>query len=161
MNQELSDLKEKADSLGIEYPKNIGVAKLAEKIEAANKESMATRAKTAEVKNIAKKGLPKGVKLTDVQIRTALALEPLKVRITNNNPDNKGATTVVAGLLNMHINLQRAVPLNIPIALERCLVEQIKLRTYSAGIPEVTRDGVHTGNFKVEEHPEYNIAYLD
>ena len=157
---ELSDLKEKADSLGIEYPKNIGFDKLEAKIAKANEESLAKRSKSKTVVN-KKGGLPKGVKLTDTQISIAKALEPLKVKIANLNPDNKGATSVVAGILNMYINLQKVVPLNLDIALERCLVEQIKARTYSTGIPEIDKQGNHTGNFITKEQPEYAVVILD
>lgn len=36
--RDIKDVKEEADKLGIEYPKNITVAKLEEKIEEAKKE---------------------------------------------------------------------------------------------------------------------------
>ncbi len=154
MNNELSELKEKADSLNIEYPKNIGATKLQEKIDEANKASQDKRMK----KKASKGGLPKGVKLTDVQIRIAKAKEPLKVKIANLNSDNKGASTVTVGILNDYITLQKVVPLGMDIALERCLVEQIEQKTYSAAKPEFDRSGNPTGNFVVEEDPEYAVV---
>jgi len=154
---ELSDLKEKADSLGIEYPKNISAAKLQEKIDKANEESLAKRTKG---KADPKGGLPKGVKLTDQQIRVAKAKEPIKVKVANINPDNNSAVSVFAGVLNEHMTLQRVVPLNMEIALERCLVEQIRSRTYTSSVPELDKQGNHTGNFIPKEMPEYAVIEL-
>lgn len=159
MSEELIELKEKADVLGIEYPKNIGTVKLREKIEAANEESVSKRDVKTKDKAIAG-GLPKGVPLTEAQIRIAKAKEPLKVRIANMNADNSGATTVIATVVNMYMNLSRVVPLGMTIALERCLVEQIEAYTYSGSIPEVDKNGDHTGNFVTKELPQYSVARL-
>lgn len=159
VENELSLLKEKADILGIEYPKNIGAAKLQLKIDEANTASKANRESKAQVK-ANKSGLPKGVKLTDQQIRIAQAREPIKVKIANMNSDNSGATTVVATVVNMFMSLSRVVPLDMTIALERCLVEQIEARTYSGGVPELDKNGEPTGNMKTVEKPEYAVARL-
>ncbi len=159
MDNQLEELKEKADILGIQYQKNIGAEKLRLKIEKANEESMANRdTKTKE--KATKGGLPKGVKLTDQQIRIAIAKEPLKVRITNMSQDNNGATTVYAGVVNQFMSLSRIIPLNMDIALERCLVEDIENRKFITGVPETDKLGNRTGNFRSQEAPEYAVARL-
>ena len=154
MNQELSDLREKADSLGIEYPKNVGFAKLEEKIAEANEKSLAKR---NGKKDVSKSGLPKGVKLTDAQIRIAQAKQPRKIKVANLNADNKGATTVTVGILNDFMSVQKAVPLNKDVVLEECLVQQIEARSFSVGVPELDKNGDNTGNFVVVEQAEYAV----
>ena len=158
-DNQLEELKEKADILGVPYSKNIGAAKLREKIEEANKLSFEKRETKQKVK-ASTNGLPKGVKLTDVQIRVAIAKEPIKVRIANMNADNKGSTTVYAGVVNEYMSINRIIPLNMVIALERCLVEQVESRTFSSSVPEIDKSGEPTGNFIVKEEGEYAVVRL-
>lgn len=159
MNDQLEELKEKADILGIQYSKNIGAVKLLEKIDAANAASKEAKEAKAVVKGTKSGGLKKGVKLTDQEIRIAKAKSLSKVKIANLNSQNTGATTVTSGVINQYMSVQRVIPLNMEIALEECLIGEISERTFSASTPEII-NGNNTGNFITKEMKEYAVVRL-
>ncbi len=147
-NQELMKLREEADNLGIDYSMNIGASSLAKKIARAEKE-----------KEKAKKAPPK--KLSDIQVRKLKATSLSKVRIMNLDRENASATTVFSGVHNMKIDLARVIPLNMDIALEEALIQDVERRKMM--IAEPVLDPVSkkpTGNFKMVEAPMYAVSRL-
>ncbi len=146
-NRDLALLKEEANNLGIDYAKNIGLQNLQKKIDGAKGE----KAKAKEMK-------PK--KLTDAQVSKLKATSLSKVRIVNMNKENASATTVFSGVHNMKIDLARVIPLNMDIALEEALIQDVEKRMML--IPEaiIGKNGSPTGNFKFVEVPEYAVVRL-
>lgn len=146
-NRSLAELRVEADNLGIDYAKNIGLESLNKKVVAAK----------AEKEKLAKR---KPKKLTNAEVNKMKASSLSKVRIANMNKENAGATTVFSGVHNMKMDLARVVPLNMDIALEEALIQDIEGRKML--IPEaiIGKDGSPTGNFKLVEVPEYAVARL-
>jgi len=146
-NQKLASLKVEADDLGIDYAKNIGLQTLQKKVDEAKGE-----------KKKAKTMAPK--KLTDAQVSKLKATSLSKVRIVNMNKENASATTVFSGVHNMKIDLARVIPLNMDIALEEALIQDVEKRMRL--IPEaiIGKNGSPTGNFKFVEVPEYAVVRL-
>ncbi len=146
-NQALAELKIEADNLGVDYAKNIGLQNLQKKVNGAKGE-----------KEKAKKMAPK--KLTNAQVAKLKATSLTKVRIVNMNKENASATTVFSGVHNMKIDLARVIPLNMDIALEEALIQDVEKRMML--IPEaiVGKNGTLTGNFKFVEVPEYAVVRL-
>ncbi len=144
-NRDLGLLRVEADNLGIEYSKNIGFESLNKKIKAAKGE-----------KNKAKTMAPK--KLTNEQVNKLKATSLSKVKIVNMNKENASATTVFSGVHNMKIDLARVIPLNMDIALEEALIQDVEKRKML--IPEaiIGKNGSPTGNFKFVEVPEYAVV---
>ncbi len=146
-NRELAELRVEADNLGIDYPKNTGLQSLQKKVKAAEME-----------KEKAKNVKPK--KLTDAQVSKLKATSLSKVRIVNMNKENASATTVFSGVHNMKIDLARVIPLNMDIALEEALIQDVEKRMMQIPEAVIKKDGTPTGNFKYKEVPEYAVVRL-
>jgi len=147
-NRDLALLKEEANNLGVDYANNIGLQSLQKKVDAAKEEKAAGQKKKA----------PK--KLTNDQVSKLKATSLSKVRIVNMNKENASATTVFSGVHNMKIDLARVIPLNMDIALEEALIQDVEKRMML--IPEAIKgkNGTLTGNFKFVEVPEYAVVRL-
>ena len=130
-NPTLEELKEKADSLGISYNVKIGAEKLAEKIDKFENPDKAEAEKEAKS--------PKGKKLTPIQEKIMKATALSNVTITNLDPDNSGASTVYACVENEYFTVADVVPLDVPIALEECLIKKIKKFTSLSYVPVIMR----------------------
>jgi len=156
MNNHIDKLKATADSLGVKYSPNIGPDKLQAKIDAMEQLTAEQKALMATPKE-AKKVVAKPRKVTDIQIRIMKAKEPKKVKIVNMDPQNRAATTVFSGVINMHMDLQRVVPLNTVMGLEECLIQEIENRTYTSSEPEIDKMGQATGNFITIAAPVYQV----
>lgn len=144
--QDLAELKKIADDLGLEYSDRIGYETLEKRIREAKKE-----------KETAKKTKPQTVTPEQVKIMKAKNLK--KVKITNMDPNNAGQTTVFAGVHNMHMDLARVIPLDMEIALEQALIDNIKQRRTVTAVPHVV-NGKDTGNTVAKEINMYAIEYL-
>jgi len=145
-NKALEDLKVLADNLGIKYQKNIGFENLEKKVRGAEAEKKA--AIVAEPK-----------KLTPKQVNKMRATSLSKVRIVNLDKENLSASTVFSGVHNMKIDLARVVPLDMDIALEEALIQDIEKRKMIVGkaiIDPVTKKP--NGNFRMIEAPMYAVT---
>ncbi len=140
----MRDLKAKADKLGVEYSNKIGFETLEKRVEDAAKEKEKLK-------------LKKPKKLSDKEVAKLKATSLSKVKIMNMDKDNAGATTVFAGVHNMHIDLARVVPLNMEIALEEALIKDIENRKMLIGEPVIDKRGEKTGNFKMVEAPMFAV----
>jgi len=142
--KEMRELKAEADELGVEYTNRIGFENLEKKVKEARKEREKLK-------------LKKPKKLSDKEVAKLKATSLSKVRIVNLDKDNTGATTVFAGVHNMHIDLARVIPLNMDIALEEALIRDIENRKMLVGEPVIDKRGEKTGNFKMVEAPMYAV----
>lgn len=143
--QELDDLKIEAMNLGVNYAKNIGFENLKKKVDEARSE-----------KDAAKKAAPR--KVTNRQIAKMKATSLSKVKVMNLDRENASATTVFTGVHNMRIDLARVVPLNMEIALEEALIQDIENRKMMISEPVLDKQGNKTGNFKIVEAPMYAVT---
>lgn len=149
-NLTLEELKEKANSLGITFNAKIGADKLAEKIDRFENPEKAEAIKEANTS--------KGKKLTPIQMKIMKATDLSNVTITNLDPDNSGASTVYACVENEYFNVSKVVPLDVPLALEACLIKKIK-KMQSIGYVPVVKDGKNTGTFTHKAIPTYAVTY--
>ncbi len=143
---ELSELKTIADDLGISYPNNIGILSLTKKIE----EAKANKKSHPFTK-------PKKLSKQDVKIMKAKNL--IKCKIAVMDPNLVGDTTAFCSCHNMIIDLARYVPLNMNIALEAVLVEDLESRKFITSTPELV-DGKATGNFVTVSQSTYSVSRL-
>ena len=144
--KDLAELKVIAEELGVEYADTIGYPTLEKRVKSAQKEKKA--AKTAKPK-----------KMSDIQVKVAQAKHLKKVMVTNMDPNNAGQSTVFVSCHNMHMDLARAVPLGMEIALEQALIDAIKMKKAVTSVPHMI-DGRDTGNTVAKEVPMYAIAEL-
>ena len=147
---ELEELRAKADELGIEYAKTLGRAKLLEKIEAFEAERLKPKRK--------KKVEARPLSDTDIKVLKAKSLA--KVKITNLDPNNTGASTVVSGVMNEYMPIQRVLPLGVEMAVEEALIKEISNRKHITSIPEQDASGSFTGNHKTIEAPSFAVVRL-
>lgn len=145
--QKLEELKKVAVDLGLEVHPNVGIATLEKKIADAAKE-----------KESAKKAKP--IPVTEVKVRELKAKSLSKVRVTNLDKENSEATTVFSGVHNMYIDIARVVPLDMEIALEEALIQDILNRTMIVNKPQVDASGKKTGNTVAATAPAFAVTRL-
>lgn len=145
--KKLEELKAQAIDLGLEVHPNIGVPTLEKKIAEATKE-----------KESVKKAKPAVV--TEEKVRELKARSLSKVRVTNLDKENSEATTVFVGVHNMHIDLARVVPLDMEIALEEALIQELQNRTMIVNKPQVDANGKKTGNTVAATAPAFAVTRL-
>ena len=144
--QELEELRQIADDMGVSYPNNIGVISLSEKIE----ETKANRIKESKV-------APK--KLTVKEVKVLKAKDLSKVKIAVMDPNLAADTTAFTSCHNMILDLARYVPLNMEIALEEVLIQDLENRKFVSSIPQIV-DGKPTGNTVAIEKSTYSVSRL-
>lgn len=76
------------------------------------------------------------------------------VTLTYNGKDNTDVNTAYLTCENQYFAISRIVPLNIPVELEVCLIDQAKSHKYI--LQETKGD-----NTIVREIPKYNVTYED
>jgi len=140
-------LKAIANDLGVEFSTKIGFETLEKRVDTAKNEKK--KARTAPPR-----------KLSDAQVAAMKAKSLSKVKITNLDKDNT-STTVFSGVHNDGgLDLSRVVPLNMEIALEEALIQDIEGRRMLVSTPILNGMGQKTGNFKVIEAPSYAVSRL-
>jgi len=147
--RDIKEVKKEADQLGIEYPKNITVAKLEEKIEEAKKEL--TVEKAEEIKPLTER--------ERMAIKRKSATERYFVNITSNDPRDDEDETAFVGFGNKYFELARLVPLGQDVWLEKALIDILKDTKIIKHIQETDRLGKPTGNKKAKLVNKYNISY--
>jgi len=145
--QRFNQLKEIAVNLGVDFSPKIGFETLEKRIKDAK----------IEKKQLSSE---KPKKLSNKQVMTMKAKSLSKVKIMNMDKDNSGATTVFTGVHNMQLDLARVVPLNMEIALEEVLIQDIENRMMLIPTPVLDKFGGKTGNFKMIEAPMYAVSRL-
>lgn len=143
----LSDLKTKAESMGVEFAKNIGAESLSKRI--AGFEKSKEKSQKAKPRKLTRKEEAK-IKSTSLS----------KVRIVNMDRENASAKTVFASVHNMSMDLARVIPLNMDIALEEALIRNIENRKMMIPEAVIGDNGKPTGNFKMVEAAAYAVARL-
>ena len=144
-NQRLDELKIEADNLGVDYATNIGYENLEKRVEGAKKE-----------KADAKKAKPKKVSKAAIAKMKATSLS--KVKVVNLDRENASATTVFSGVHTLKIDLARVIPLNMEIALEEALIQDVENRKMMISETVLDAQGKPTGNFRVVEAPMYAVT---
>jgi len=152
-NQEmtLEELRKKADALGIEYPKTLGTAKLAAKIDAVeNKEKTENKDKDKKPK-----------KLSPSEASKMRALSLRKVIISNLDQNNTGASTVYACVENQTVSIARVLPLDKEIYVEEALIQAIKDMKSVSHKPKREASGRLGAVSTPTETPMYAVASVD
>lgn len=169
MDKTLEELKAEADVLGIEYNKNIGAAKLSEKIEAyyesqAAGDSVKVQAKPEEVKEEAPvkasgKLDKEGIKRKMIADAKAKAMNTRIVTVTNNDTRENGVLDAdYFGFENQHFGKSLLVPFNVPVELPQCIINVIE-KTYVMLHADEFIDGRRTGNKVTKRMKKYNVSY--
>ena len=174
MEKTLEELRAEADVLGIEYPKTMGAAKLAQKIEehyraiegeadiAVAKEEPAEE----EVVDLAPKGgKPSGKKDPEaawrehVAAKKKAALSKRVVTLTSNDKrDNDVVTAEYISVENQYFAISRLVPLDVPVELEQCLIDQAEATMIPMAVDEYV-NGQRTGNKVTRMVKKFNVSY--
>jgi len=143
---ELEQLRAIADDLGISYPNNIGTLSLSDKIEKAKKEQNKTKS-------------AKPRKLSNKEEKILRASDLSKVQIAVMDPNLSADTTAFCSCHNMILDLARYAPLNMEIALEESLIQDLENRRFVASQPQIV-DGRPTGNTVAKEMKTYSVSRL-
>lgn len=164
MEKTLEELKAEAEVLGIEYNKNIGAGKLAEKIEAyyesqAAGDSVKVQAEPEpEVPTPSKGGKVDPMKQLIANMRKQ-AMTTKVVTVTNNDPaENSNLTADYFGFENQFFGKSMIVPFGTPVELPQGIIEVIKSTPLIIHVDEYV-DGKRTGNKVPKQVKKYNISY--
>lgn len=167
MNRSIEEARAEADQLGLKYSPNIGLIKLEEKIEGYYATQAAGDVVTEAVERIATNPVD-AEKLTKEQARAkmlltakAKAFETRIVTITSNDKrDNHVTTTAYLSMDNQYFGRSRYVPLDVPVELEKCLIDVAKEIKIMLHVDEVI-DGKRTGNKVPKMVNKYVISFED
>ena len=147
MNIELDELKTLADELGITYPKNIGVAKLQEKIDAENQTADdSVEVPAVEVEPVLEKLVEATIKETpDEKFRRQSAERRIAAKktrvVTITNLDKRDNDKTTSAWLSAG-DLAYPVPLDVAVELPIALITVAK----NLKIMNHVDDGSGTGN---------------
>ena len=159
-NEILKELKEEADKLGIEYPKNITVEKLEKLINDFEAERTKPELKKEENEEDEPVKKVKGYDQYKRALEKRIEAEKKQfVVITSNDPRDQDDDTVFLSFGNKYFELSRLVPLGQEIWLEKSLVNIAKTTTSLQHINEVDRNGRPTGNKTNKLVNRYNVSY--
>lgn len=167
MEKTLEELRAEADVLGIEYSKNIGAAKLAEKIE----EYYAKEAAGSTVKELSEEkelDAPQKKRLSEEETLRKMVADAkaaaMKTKIvtlsSTDKRDNDVVTSVYLSCENQYFGLAKYVPLDVPVELEECLIEVARATMITLHRDEII-DGRRTGNKVPQSVRKYTISYED
>lgn len=170
MEKTLEELKAEADVLGLEYNKNIGATKLAEKIEAYYESQAAGDSVKVQAEEDVKEEAPKkptgkmdkeAFKRKQMEEAKAEAMKLRRVTITNNDTrENSVLTADYFGFENQYFGKSLLVPFNIPCELPQCILNVINETWVTLHVDEII-DGRRTGNKVPKRMKKYNISYED
>ena len=167
MDKTLEELKAEADVLGIEYNKNIGAAKLSEKIEVYYESQAAGDSVKVQAEPEVKDYQPTKVDNTDKELTKreyiarakAEAMKEFVVTVTNNDPrENSVLEADYFGFENQHFGKSLLVPFNVPVALPQGIIEVIE-STFIIIHTDEYIDGRRTGNKVTKQTKKYNVSY--
>lgn len=173
----LQELKQEADSLGISYDKKATIASLTKAIDATKsataEDSLGQDEQDDEFNPDIVKMAPDVVedepvvpKKRNVMAELAAelkrkALAKRVVTITNNDKrDNHMTQTCYLGVDNQYFGVSRIVPLDTPVELEQCLIDNAKSLQIALHVDEVI-DGKRTGNRQLRMVKRYGVSYED
>ena len=165
MDKTLEELKAEADMLGLEYSKNIGAVKLAEKIEGYYTSQSAgdsVKEKKEEETKVTpqKKQVDAEVAHREmVQATKKAAMETRIVTVTSTDKrDNDVMTSEYVAVENQYFSIAKYVPLDIAVELEVCLINVLK-EVYITLHKDEIIDGRRTGNKIPMSVKKFNISY--
>jgi len=168
MDKTLEELRAEADVLGVEYSKNIGAVKLAEKIEDYYTSQSAgdfvkVKEETKDEKETPhkKQSNAEQVERDMIQVAKKAAMETKIVTLTSTDKrDNDVVTSVYLSVENQHFGIAKYVPLDVPVELEVCLIEVAKSTYITLHQAEIV-DGRPTGNKIPKSVRKFTISYED
>lgn len=167
MDKTLEELKAEADVLGIEYSKNIGVAKLNEKVEAYYVSQAAGDSVKVQAEPEVKETPVKGKVDPETAMRNAIAEAKAKafatkvVTVSNNDTrENSVLTADYFGFENQYFGKSLLVPFNIAVELPQGILDVIN-STYVTIHQDEIVNGQRTGNKVPKSVKKYNISYED
>lgn len=163
MEKTIEELKQEADVLGLTYSPNIGIAKLAEKIEAHYTSLSAGDSVVAKVEEIVEVKLENESKDDLIRRLVAdakkLAYATKVVTVSNNDKrESEYMTADYFGFENQYFGVSLLVPFDIPTQLPQCIIDVIKSTPITLHKDEVV-DGRRTGNRIPVQTRKYNISY--
>jgi hypothetical protein len=166
-NPEREALIEQANTLGLDFGRTISTPKLRAMVEEAQGPAVKPEAEPEAEAPVPTAKATKRELTPDQKLRQRIAEARKKaltrrvVTVTNKDPrENDVVTTVMVSVENEHFAAGRNVPLDIPVALEQCLIENLE----SIRIPmhkDEIKDGRRTGNKVTTMVKKYVISYSD
>ncbi len=167
MDKSLEELKAEADVLGLQYNKNIGANKLAEKLEEYYvSQSAGDFVQVKEEKEV--EDTPQKKEAVRATSEREMILEAKKAAMetkivtisSTDKRDNDVVTSVYLSVENQHFGIAKYVPLDVPVELEVCLIEIAK-STYITLHKDEVIDGRRTGNKVPQSVRKFTISYED
>ena len=157
MKKTLDELKQEATDLGINYNKNIGAAKLAEKIEEFYASQETGEAKINEALRERAEKVEKPV-LNKVATAREAAMKTHIVTIVDNDQRENHLTTVVpCTCTNSYFDLgTKRIPLNTPVELQQGFIDTLR----EIRIPMHTKDP-QSGQSRTVMRARYSINIDD
>lgn len=141
-------LVDRANELNIEFAPNVGEKKLAELIREAENPGSTTAPKKAK-----KTRRQQIAEFKEKAYKTSI------VTITNRDPrETSTATTAPLSVENDYFGIAKNVPLDIPVELEQCLIDQAEQCQIPHHKLEVV-EGKETGNKVTVLASRYTVSY--
>lgn len=177
-NQEREDLLEQANALGLDFHSNIPTPKLQALVDEAmgpavkSDEELAAEAEEAGEVEAPQQDQapapepapalpdnPQVAKRRAINARKQAAFKKRVVTITNkDNRENEVMTTVHLSVENQHFGISKIVPLDIPVELEECLIDQAEHTMMTLHKDQIV-GGRRTGNKVAVPSKKFAISY--
>lgn len=170
----LKELKVEATELGLTFAPNITEAKLAIKIvdhkaglvtedkkevEEVNSDIVQMIEEVVENKSPAQKRNP-NIAETAARLRTAAVVTRVVTISNNDKRDNHVTSTCYLSCENQYFAVSRIVPLDIPVEIEQCLIDQAKASEIMLHVDELI-NGQRTGNKTNKMVKRYMVSFED
>jgi len=165
--ENMVNLRNEANLLGIKYKANMGKEKLIELIEQAYKEGRTNKVEHEEIEDDNELYFEdfndkqsEGLTKKEIREMKENALIMLKVRITDLDPESR-EKTAYAGVVTNYFKAARYIPLNKIWFVENCLVDALRDRKFQ-GFEDEIDPKTHrpTGNQKPVLRQRYNIEFI-
>jgi hypothetical protein len=167
--QERKDLFAQANSLSLDFAKNISTPKLRELIE-ESQGPMAKPEEASELEEVVEKKAtkvatpanlisPQQKRRNFIKIQKNKAMKTRVVTITNkDNRENDYATTAPLSFENQHFGLAKNIPLDVAIELEQALIDIAESTTITQHKDEIV-NGRRTGNKVPVSVKKFVVSY--
>jgi hypothetical protein len=164
----MTDRKElinEANELGLEFAKNISTDKLQAMVDTAKglnttaPEMAGTEDNPAKGKGGVHGLSPQARMRGKVAKAKQAAFKKVVVTLTNKDPrENSVVTTCHLSVENQHFGVSRIVPLDVPVEIEQCLIDQAESTMMTLHKDEI-KDGKRTGNKVPVSVKKFAVSY--
>lgn len=161
------ELLDKANSLGLQFPKNISTEKLETLVVEGMEKAVAPPEMAEPITETVKQEAPTALdKISLLEQRRQIIMKAREkafatsvVTLTNkDNRENDVATTAYLSFENQHFGISKLVPLDFPVELEQGLIDVAESTMITLHKAEIV-DGKPTGNKVPVSVKKFAISY--